>query len=159
MAKPSYPRARRLAETVRRLVTEWLEQERAAERPDGLPPGLLTVTDVRVTPDLHHATVFYTVLGGGHDQAETDKELADTTPRARAYVAQHLRLRHAPTLEFVSDDVPGRGARIDQLLAQLQRDEPGVDTPDPDAGADRAAARGDQDGEQPPGSEGKDSQR
>lgn len=123
MAKPSYPRARRLAETVRRLVSEWLDQERAAERQDALPSALLTVTDVRVTPDLRHATVFYTVLAVGDDQAETHKALAEATPRARAYVAQHLRLRYAPTLEFVSDDLPGRGARIDQLLAELHQEE------------------------------------
>src|SRR6266516_5560045 len=141
MAKPSYPRARRLAETVRRLVTEWLEQERAAERQHGLPSGLLTVTDVRVTPDLHHATVFYTVLGG-EEQAGSDKELAEATPRARSYVAQHLRRRHAPTLEFVSDDVPGHGAKIDRLLAEIQRHEPGADTPDSGSAAP--------DDEQPP---------
>jgi len=145
MAKPSYPRARRLAETVRRLVTEWLEQERAAERQDGLPSRLLTITDVRVTPDLHHATVFYTVLGNGDQQAATDTELADATPRARTYVAHHLRLRHAPTLEFVSDDVPGRGARIDQLLAGLQRHDP--EAPRWDA----SAAPDDANDEQPPG--------
>src|SRR6266487_3832762 len=104
MAKPSYPRARRLAETVRRLVTEWLEQERAAERQHGLPSGLLTVTDVRVTPDLHHATVFYTVLGG-EEQAGSDKE-----------------------------------------LAEVQRHEPGADTPDSGSAAP--------DDEQPPGQEG-----
>jgi|SRR6266516_2873544 len=147
MAKPSYPRARRLAETVRRLVTEWLEHERAAERQRGLPYGLLTITDVRVTPDLHHATVFYTVLGAGtDDQADTETTLAEATPRARTYVAKHVRLRHAPTLEFVSDDVPGRSARIDQLLAEIQRDEP-------DADADADAAPGP---DQPQGPQGKE---
>jgi ribosome-binding factor A len=35
-------------------------------------------------------------------------------------VASQLRLRHAPTLEFVPDTVPGQGARIDRLLAELQ---------------------------------------
>jgi ribosome-binding factor A len=34
-------------------------------------------------------------------------------------VARQLRLRHAPTLEFVPDTVPGQGARIDRLLAEL----------------------------------------
>jgi ribosome-binding factor A len=145
MAKPSYPRARRLAETVRRLVTEWLEEERAAERQQGLPNGLVTVTDVRVTPDLHHATVFYTVLGGGKEQADAGAALAGATPRARAYVARHVRLRHAPTLEFVSDDMPGRGARIDQLLADLHlHDQP------PRPGAPAAASGPAAPREQPP---------
>jgi ribosome-binding factor A len=115
MAKPSYPRSLRLAETVRRLVSEWLEEEQNAER----QPGLVTVTDVQVTPDLHRATVYYTVLGGEEDRKQADARLTETAPQARAFVARQVRLRHAPTLEFVSDDVPARATRIDQLLAEL----------------------------------------
>jgi ribosome-binding factor A len=120
MAKPSYPRARRLAETIRRLVGEWLEAE-TVDRPG----PLVTLTDVRVTSDLHHATVFYTVLGDEQEQAAAAAWLAESTRRARTFVARQVRLRHAPTLEFVTDDVPGRGARIDRLLAELGTTPPG----------------------------------
>ncbi|HEU4398551.1 MAG TPA: 30S ribosome-binding factor RbfA [Actinomycetota bacterium] len=120
MAKPSYPRARRLAETIRRLVGEWLESETVDQ-----PGPLLTVTDVRVTSDLHHATVFFTVLGDERERAVAAAWLAEATGRARTFVARQVRLRHAPTLEFVSDDVPGRGARIDRLLAELGATPPG----------------------------------
>ena len=114
MAKPSYPRARRLAETIRRLVGEWMEAERADQ-----PGPLVTVTDVRVTGDLHHASVFYTVLGDDKEQAAAEAWMADSTTRARTFVASQLRLRHAPTLEFVPDTVPDQGTRIDRLLAEL----------------------------------------
>lgn len=114
MAKPSYPRARRLAETIRRLAGEWLEAEQADQ-----PGALVTVTDVRVTEDLHHASVFYTVLGDEQARADADARLATSAPQARTFVASQLRLRHAPTLEFVPDAVPGQGARIDRLLAEL----------------------------------------
>jgi ribosome-binding factor A len=117
MATPSYPRARRLAETVRRLVSEWVEAEQADGR-----LGFVTVTDVRVTGDLHHATVYWTVLGGEQDQAATAAALAQSTGQARTHVARSVRLRHAPTLEFQLDDVPGRGARIERLLAELGSD-------------------------------------
>jgi ribosome-binding factor A len=120
MANPSYPRSRRLAQTLRRLVSEWLEEEQIEER----QPGLVTVTDVQVTADLHRATVFYTVLGADDERALAHARLAESTPRARAYVAHHVRLRHAPTLEFVSDDLPARGARIDQLLDEIDAKEP-----------------------------------
>jgi ribosome-binding factor A len=128
MAKPSYPRARRLAETIRRLVGEWLETE-TVDRP--LPRGaqgpapLVTLTEVRVTSDLHHATVYFTVLGDEQEQAAAAAWLAESTGRARTFVARQVRLRHAPTLEFVTDDVPGRGARIDRLLAELGATPPG----------------------------------
>ena len=114
MAKPSYPRARRLAETVRRLVGEWLEAELADQ-----PGPLVTVTDVRVTGVLHHASVFFTVLGDDQQRAAAEDWMAESATRARTFVASQLRLRHVPTLEFVSDTVPGQGARIDRLLAEL----------------------------------------
>jgi ribosome-binding factor A len=114
MAKPSYPRARRLAETIRRLAGEWLEAERADQ-----PGPLVTVTDVRVTGDLHHASVYFTVLGDDDERAAAEAWMADSTTRARTFVAHQLRLRHVPTLEFVPDTVPGQGARIDRLLAEL----------------------------------------
>jgi ribosome-binding factor A len=128
MAKPSYPRARRLAETIRRLIGEWLEAE-TVDRP--LPSGaqgqgpLVTLTEVRVTRDLHHATAFFTVLGDEQEQAAAAAWLTESTGRARTFVARQVRLRHAPTLEFVTDDVPGRGARIDRLLAELGTTPPG----------------------------------
>ncbi|HEV8652127.1 MAG TPA: 30S ribosome-binding factor RbfA [Actinomycetes bacterium] len=128
MATPSYPRARRLAETVRRLVSEWVEAEQADGR-----LGFVTVTDVRMTGDLRHATVFWTVLGGEQEQAATGATLSEATVRARTYVAHRVRLRHAPTLEFQLDDVPGRGARIDRLLAELGTDD-GGEAPEPAAG-------------------------
>jgi ribosome-binding factor A len=111
MAAPSYPRARRLAETIRRLTGEWLEAEQADQ------PGLVTVTDVRVTEDLHHATVFFTVLGD--DQAQAEAWVVSSAPQVRTFIASQLRLRHAPSLEFVPDTVPGQGAKIDRLLAEL----------------------------------------
>jgi ribosome-binding factor A len=128
MAKPSYPRARRLAETIRRLVGEWLESETVDLALPGGAQGqgpLVTVTDVRVTSDLHHAAVFFTVLGDDKQQAAAAAWLGESTRRARSFVASQVRLRHAPTLEFVSDDVPGRGARIDRLLAELGSTTPG----------------------------------
>ena len=129
MAKPSYPRARRLAETIRRLVGEWLEAELA----DQTGP-LVTVTDVRVTGDLHHASVYFTVLGDEQARAEAEAWLAESTTKARTFVARQLRLRHAPTLEFVPDTVPGQGARIDRLLAELGATPPaGPDQEGPQA--------------------------
>ena len=77
------------------------------------------ITDVRVTEDLHHASVFFTVLGEDQARDAAEAWVADSTPRSAASVASRLRLRHAPTLEFVPDTVPGQGARIDQLLAEL----------------------------------------
>jgi ribosome-binding factor A len=114
MANPSYPRSLRLAETVRRLVGEWVEAEQADGR-----LGFVTVTDVRVTGDLRHATVYWTVLGDRPAQEAAEAALHEATGQARSFVAARVRLRHAPALEFQRDDLPDRSARIDRLLAEI----------------------------------------
>ena len=132
MANQGFPRARRLAETVKRLVMEWLEHQ-----PPELGLGWVTVTDVRVSGDLRHAKVYFTVLdpevGAAAEAAgreETVKTLLDRTTQARTWVAQRVRLRFAPTLEFREDDVAQGASTIDRLLAELG--PPGADPPDPE---------------------------
>ena len=66
------------------------------------------------------------------ERAAAEAWLASSAPQARTFVASQLRLRHAPTLEFVPDTVPGQGARIDRLLAELGA------TPPPDQEASGA---------------------
>jgi len=122
MANPSYPRAHRLAETIKRTLGEWLERQPADRR-----FGFVTITDVRVTGDLRHAKVYVTVLDPelAGDDAEaagpsvTMKTLEEATGEARTWVAQNVRLRYAPTLEFLDDDVARQSARIEELLAGL----------------------------------------
>jgi ribosome-binding factor A len=123
MANPGFPRARRLAGTLQRLITEWLEHQPADRQ-----LGFVTVTDVRVSGDLRHAKVYWTVLESDQRQATADL-LAKATPEARTWVAQRVRLRYAPTLEFLEDDVALRGAHIDRLLAELG--PPDADPPTP----------------------------
>jgi ribosome-binding factor A len=109
-------RARRLAETVRRLLAGW-QDDLPDDRQLG---GLVTFTDVRVSGDLRHAKVWFTVLGEDDERAAALTELRERTTEARTWVAQRLRgVRVAPTLEFLEDDVALRGARIDRLLAEL----------------------------------------
>jgi ribosome-binding factor A len=109
-------RARRLAETVRRLLAEW-QDDQPDDRRLG---GFVTFTEVRVSGDLRHAKVWFTVLGGEEERATILAELRERTTEARTWVAKRLRgVRIAPTLEFLEDDVALRAAAIDQLLAEL----------------------------------------
>lgn len=124
----SQQRARRLAETVRRLLAGW-QDDLAEDRQLG---GLVTFTDVRVSGDLRHAKVWFTVLGDDDARAAALDELRERTTEARTWVAQRLRgVRVAPTIEFLEDDVALRGARIDRLLAELGRGADGDAAPDP----------------------------
>lgn len=115
MADPA--RARRLAKRIAQIVASSLEHEVKDPR-----LARVTITDAKVTGDLHDATVYYTVLGDTVD-AEPDTAgvaaaLASATGVLRSRVGQRTGVRFTPTLSFVADTIPEGVARIDELLAQ-----------------------------------------
>lgn len=81
--------------------------------------GMVTVTEVRTSPDLRHAQVFYTSLP---DEAEaheaTAAGLESASSLLRRQVGERLKLRFTPTLRFTADPVPARGRRIEDLLRE-----------------------------------------
>ena len=108
-------RARRLAERIKVLIAESLD--RVVKDPD---LGMVTITDVRVTPDLAHATVFYTVYGTAEEVETNAAIMAKNTGRIRGEVGRHLQIRVTPTLEFVIDEVPATAASLAALLAEAK---------------------------------------
>ena len=78
--------------------------------------GFVTVTDARVTSDLQHATVFYTVLGDAAEQAASAAALDSAKGILRSEVGRRTGVRLTPTLEFVADAVPENAAHIEDLL-------------------------------------------
>ena len=104
-------RARKLADRIREIVADALEKRVKDPR-----LGFVTVTDTRVTNDLQHATVFYTVLGDPEEQAATAAALASAKGVLRSEVGRRTGVRLTPTLEFVADAVPENAAHIDELL-------------------------------------------
>ena len=108
-------RARRLAERIKVLVAESLG--RVVKDPD---LGMVTITDVRVTPDLAHAKVFYSVYGSPEDSARTAEIMTKNTGRIKGEVGRHLQIRVTPSLEFVIDEVPTTAASLAALLAEAK---------------------------------------
>ena len=108
-------RARRLAERIKVLIAESLD--RVVKDPD---LGMVTITDVRVTPDLAHATVFYTVYGSTDEVNTSMAIMTKNTGRIRGEVGRHLKIRVTPTLEFVIDEVPATAASLAALLAEAK---------------------------------------
>jgi ribosome-binding factor A len=105
-------RVRRYAERIKELVASALRKQVKDPR-----LGMVTITDVRLTNDLHDATLFYTVLGDPTEQAATTAALASANGLLRSIVGKRLGLRFAPTLTFVIDEVPEQADHIEQLLA------------------------------------------
>ena len=96
----SEARQRKLADRIKVIVAETLEKRIKDPR-----LGFVTITDVRVTPDLREASVFYTVLGDETAHAETAAALASATGILRSEVGKQTGVKFTPTLEFLPDAV------------------------------------------------------
>ena len=111
------PRARKLAKRISQIVASALEHEVKDPR-----LARVTITDVKLTGDLHDATVYYTALGDNLDSAPDLQGVAAALESAkgvlRSLVGQGTGVRFTPTLTFVTDTVPEDAKRIDDLLAR-----------------------------------------
>ena len=105
-------RALKMADRVKVIVAEMLETRVKDPR-----LGFVTITDARMTGDLQHATVFYTVLGSEEERAASAAALESAKGVLRSEVGKQTGLRLTPTLEFLADAVPENASQIDDLLA------------------------------------------
>ena len=116
MADPA--RARKLADRIKVIIAKRLERGIRDPR-----LGFVTITDVQVTGDLQHATVFYTVLGTGEERESTAAALKAATGMLRSEVGKNITARLTPSLEFILDAIPENAAHIEDLLREArQRD-------------------------------------
>lgn len=116
MADPA--RARKIAERIRDILAENVAA--VVKDPD---LGMMTVTDARVTPDLQHATVFWTVLGDDRQRELTDELLQRNRGKLRTLVGKGLGIRMAPSLEFVHDALPEDAAHLEDVLRRAKEDD------------------------------------
>jgi ribosome-binding factor A len=120
-----YPRSRRIAEQIQRELADVIR----LELKDPRVTGLITVTDVEVSADQSHAKVFFTLLGDDEARIEeTRTGLSRAAGFLRTQLAQRLRLRTVPQLEFKHDASIERGVKLSRLI-----DEAVASGPKPDA--------------------------
>lgn len=108
-------RARRLAEQIKTIVARMLERRIKDPR-----LGFVTVTDARVTGDLQHATIYYTVLGDEQERADTAAALTSATGLIRSEVGKQTGIRLTPTVTFVPDSVPEVAAALEEKLREVR---------------------------------------
>lgn len=115
-AKGPSQRQLRVGEEVRHALA-WI-LERGELRDPAIAKTPITVTEVRVSPDLKNATCFVTPLGGG--DAEAVKAVVDALEHAKKFlrheVVRQVNLRFAPTLHFLHDSSFDEASHIDALL-------------------------------------------
>jgi ribosome-binding factor A len=113
MADPQ--RARKMADRIKEIVARRLDKGIRDPR-----LGFVTITDVRVTGDLQHASVFYTVYGSDEERADSAAALKAATGMLRSEVGKNITARLTPTLEFFADAVPENAAHIEDLLVKAR---------------------------------------
>ena len=110
MADPA--RARKVADRIKVVVAEHLEHRIKDER-----LGFVTITDVRVTGDLQHATVFYTAYGSDEERTATAGRWSPPRARSAPRSGRQLGIRLTPTLDFIPDALPEGAAHLEDVLA------------------------------------------
>ena len=113
-------RPERVAERIKRETAEILENELRDPRVH----GLVSVTDVEVTPDLSMARIYVSTLTQGHEREQMLKALESAAGYVRRRLAPRLGLREMPEVRFLFDDSLERGSRVDFLLRKLAEGEP-----------------------------------
>jgi ribosome-binding factor A len=126
-------RQQRVAELIRHALAEVLS--RGDIQDDVLTNNVITIPEVRMTPDLKLATAYVMPLGG-KDEAAVIKALDKNKKVLRQEVARRVNLKFAPDLRFLRDESFDEAARIDALLRteKVMRDtaKPDADTTDDD---------------------------
>ena len=117
MADPA--RAKRLAKRISTIVASAIEYDIKDPRLIGV-----TITDAKVTGDLHDATLYYTVIGRSlseePDYAGVTAALESAKGVLRTKVGAGTGVKFTPTLAFVRDTVPDAAHRMEELLARAR---------------------------------------
>ncbi len=106
-------RAAKMADRIQEIVARRLERGIKDPR-----LGFVTITDVKVTGDLQHASIFYTVYGSDEERADTAAALKSATGMLRSEVGKQITARLTPSIEFIADGIPENAALIESLLAE-----------------------------------------
>ena len=126
----------KVGEQVRHVISDMLA--RSVVHDDVLRAHVLSITEVRMSPDLRHATVFVKPLLGVDEEAVL-KALRTHTAFFQKSVAGKLKLKFAAKLKFLGDESFDEAGRIEALLADprvardIVRDEGGPEADGPEA--------------------------
>ena len=122
-------RMRRVDEVMRREIGVLVERTVASE-----VSVLVTVTQVKTSPDLRHATVFFSVLGGDNDPQPVLEALRRWRGEFQKEIARRVQMKYTPVLRFKFDDNPEKADHLLGILGELDlADTPEVSPiPDPE---------------------------
>lgn len=112
MSPRDFHRSQRVAEQIRRELSELIRVEIDDPR-----LKLATIMEVRVSRDLSHARVFFSLMDDTSDRAEATELLQSAAGFLRGRLGRSLVMRSVPALVFEYDDSAQRGAQMSELIA------------------------------------------
>jgi ribosome-binding factor A len=116
-------RSARVNELIKRVLSEILRSDFQTEA------VLITIIDVDVSPDLRTGKVFYSVLGGSHEEWQAERFFHRRGKLLQGKIFREVTLKYTPQLDFVFDNSQARGTELLQFMDDLTEDaEPGDDT-------------------------------
>ncbi|MHC4915348.1 MAG: 30S ribosome-binding factor RbfA [Planctomycetota bacterium] len=125
-------RCRRVAESIKEVAGRIITQELSDPR-----VGFVTVTRVKVSPDLKQARLFFSVLGAENERALALKALRHAAGFIKRRCGDELDLRYTPNLKFEFDEGIDKSIRVSELLYSESDDEapaklPPLEEPEPE---------------------------
>ena len=111
-------RLHRVEEAIKEEVAQILQRELKDPR-----IGFVTITQVKVTADLQHASVYFSLLEGQGSPAGTEAGLKSATGYIRRLLGERLRLRVTPEVHFRADSSVAESIRISKILDDLKKPE------------------------------------
>jgi ribosome-binding factor A len=99
--------------------------------------GFVTLTRVKVSPDLQVARVYYTQIGTGPQRRDTERALERALPFLRRQLSQRIRLRRVPELHFHFDESVENQERLEKILLDLEAERREREAEAGEASADR----------------------
>src|SRR5688572_15009681 len=129
-------RIARLAQLIHEVAAQTVQQRLRDPR-----IGFVTITRVKLAPDMTEATVYWSALGTDAQRRTSARPLVDATPVVQAIVAKALGTRTTPTLSFRFDPTIAEAARLDGIFAKLraERGEPAEALPGDEVAAEESA--------------------
>jgi ribosome-binding factor A len=109
-----FKRSEKVAEAIHELISQLLVKGLKDPR-----VGFVTITGVKVTDDLHQATIFFTVIGSDEEKKATGQGLQSARGFIRTEVGKSLRMRYVPELIFRYDESVAYGSHIESLLKEI----------------------------------------
>jgi ribosome-binding factor A len=114
----THNRPERVAQMVQQLLGELFARGMRDPR-----IGLVTITGVKMSPDLREARVYWTVHGETEQRKHTAKALENARGFLRHEIGTELRLRLTPDLHFTYDEAIDQGERIERLIREVHDEE------------------------------------